>query len=208
MPASPYFDFPELVQALAALGPGDISVNEAAAARPGSAMLTSAGSPNDLLWSKMEAAGGARRVTFDDAPIADARAFQFTEGGAIAVATAFRVLLARKAGVLPVPDNDAAALMAPLVEKRAHLLAGRKKFADGIAHLETVEPKTAARQAKKAELLSDARAYVRALDAVIRAINDAIAAGPNGFGLRFVDRATRILDIGDRTIRAVIEKQA
>jgi hypothetical protein len=42
-PASP-FDFPELVQALAALGPADMSMNEAAAKQPGSSMLTNAGS--------------------------------------------------------------------------------------------------------------------------------------------------------------------
>jgi hypothetical protein len=140
-------------------------------------MVTSIGSPNDLMWSRMEAEGGARIVLLD-APIPGTRAFQFTTGGAEAIGAAFRVLLARKVGKAPIPNDAADAFMAQPVALRARLLAERKKFADGIAHLETVQPKTAERQPMKAKLLSGAQIYARALEVAIGAINDAIAAGP------------------------------
>jgi hypothetical protein len=46
-------DAAQLEQRLRKLSPGDLSVIEASALRPGSAMATSPGSPNDLLWSDM-----------------------------------------------------------------------------------------------------------------------------------------------------------
>jgi hypothetical protein len=189
-PADAPFDFPELVDALGALGPADMSANEAAMRQPGSTMLTSAGSPNDLFWSKLETVDAARVVTPDGMPpLPGMRAFQFTEGGARAIAIAFRVLLARKAGGLPEPDAEAAAFMAPAVEKRTQRLERRKKTAEAIAYLETIEPKTAERQAKKAELRRDSQTFLRFLDAAIGAINDAVATGPNQLALGFGKRS-------------------
>jgi hypothetical protein len=86
---------------LATLSPGDLSVNEGAAARPGNAMITSVGSPNDALWSQMEHAGWTQRIVVDDLPMAHvARTYAFTETGARAVKTALVELVAQKAQLM------------------------------------------------------------------------------------------------------------
>jgi hypothetical protein len=86
---------------LATLSPGDLSVNEGAVARPGSAMITSMGSPNDALWSRMEHAAWTQRIVVDDLPMAHlASTYAFTETGARAVKTALVELVAQKARLM------------------------------------------------------------------------------------------------------------
>ncbi|MBR0894989.1 hypothetical protein JQ616_08525 [Bradyrhizobium tropiciagri] len=86
---------------LATLSPGDLSVNEGAAARPGSVMITGVGSPNDALWSQMEGAGWANRITVDDPSMANvASTFAFTEAGARAVTKALAELVSWNAQIM------------------------------------------------------------------------------------------------------------
>ncbi|WP_157113489.1 hypothetical protein [Bradyrhizobium embrapense] len=96
-PSSSAFDDRQLCLWLATLSPGDLSVNEGAAARPGSAMITSVGSHNDVLWSQMERADWTQRIAVDDVPMAHlASSYTFTETGARAVKTAIAELISRK----------------------------------------------------------------------------------------------------------------
>lgn len=95
------FDVRQLCFWLATLSPSDLSVNEGAAARLGSAVITSVGSPNDALWSQMEHAGWTQRIVVDDLPMAHlASTYAFTETGARAVKTALAELVARKARLM------------------------------------------------------------------------------------------------------------
>ena len=57
---------PSLVRDFAALSDGDRSVLIAAAGEPGSTMMTSSGSPNDRLWTKLAKVGWTERA--DDVP--------------------------------------------------------------------------------------------------------------------------------------------
>jgi hypothetical protein len=88
------FDAAQLEERLRKLGPGDLSVIAASASKPGSAMTTSPGSPNDALWSDMEKVGWTKRVNpFEGTPNAKElgallRMFELTEEGAKAVVTA------------------------------------------------------------------------------------------------------------------------
>lgn len=87
------FDARQLRFWLATLSPGDLSINEAAAARPGSAMITGIGSSNDALWSQMERVGWAQQIAVDDPSMAGVgRIYAFTEAGARAVTTALAEL--------------------------------------------------------------------------------------------------------------------
>ncbi|VIO75517.1 hypothetical protein CI41S_48190 [Bradyrhizobium ivorense] len=95
------FDARQLCLWLATLSSGDLSVNESAAARPGSVMITTVGSANDALWSQMERAGWAQRIALDDLPMAHvASPYAFTEAGARAVTAALAELVARKAKLM------------------------------------------------------------------------------------------------------------
>jgi hypothetical protein len=88
------FDAAQLEERLRKLGPGDLSVITASASKPGSAMTTSPGSPNDALWSDMEKVGWTKRVSpFEGTPNAKElgallRMFELTEEGAKAVVSA------------------------------------------------------------------------------------------------------------------------
>ncbi|WP_145987167.1 MULTISPECIES: hypothetical protein [Bradyrhizobium] len=95
------FDARQLRFWLATLSPGDLSVNEGAAAHPGSLMITSIGSPNDALWSQMERAGWAQQIAGDDLSIAGvASTYAFTELGAHAVTKALTELASWNAEVM------------------------------------------------------------------------------------------------------------
>jgi hypothetical protein len=95
------FDARHLRLWLATLSHGDLSVNEGAAARPGSAMITGIGSPNDSLWSQMERAGWAQQIAVDDLSMAGvASTHAFTEAGARAVTTALAELLSWNAQIM------------------------------------------------------------------------------------------------------------
>lgn len=95
------FDAHQLWTWLSSLAPVDLSVNEAAAARPGHVMMTGVGSPNDELWSQMERVGWTHRIAADDLPMAQmASTYAFTEAGARAVTTALTELVARRARLM------------------------------------------------------------------------------------------------------------
>ena len=81
------FDVDQLAARIRALSAGDRSVIVASASTPGAAMMTSAGSANDSLWSEMEAVGWTARDK--EKPPADfLRVFVLTESGARAVKAA------------------------------------------------------------------------------------------------------------------------
>ena len=54
---------PELTRMVAALSPGDMSTIEAAAREPGAVILTTRGSPNDAICSRLAAEGWTRAET-------------------------------------------------------------------------------------------------------------------------------------------------
>jgi hypothetical protein len=94
-------DAAQLEERLRNLSPGDRSVIEASASKPGSAMTTSPGSANDQLWSDMEKVGWTKRVNpFEGAPNAKElaallRAFELTDAGTKAVTAALAKIRAR-----------------------------------------------------------------------------------------------------------------
>jgi hypothetical protein len=95
------FDARQLCLWLSTLSHGDLSVNEGAAARPGSAMIAGIGSPNDTLWSQMERAGWTQRIAVDDLSMTGVTStYAFTEAGARAVTTALAELVDRKARIM------------------------------------------------------------------------------------------------------------
>jgi hypothetical protein len=95
------FDARQLRFWLATLSPGDLSVNEGAAARPESAMITGIGSPNDALWSQMERVGWAQQIAVDDLSMSGvASTYAFTEAGARAVTTALAELVSWNAQIM------------------------------------------------------------------------------------------------------------
>jgi hypothetical protein len=100
-PNSLAFDARQLRFWLATLSPADLSLNEAAAARPGSAMVTAIGSPNDALWSQLEPVGWAQSITAGDLSMSgETSTYAFTEGGARAVTTALAELASWNARIM------------------------------------------------------------------------------------------------------------
>lgn len=100
-PGSAAFDSLQLRLWLATLSAGDLSVNESAAACPGSTMITTVGSANDALWSQMEHAGWTQRITADALSIPGVTsAYALTETGAYAVAKALAELVSWNAQIL------------------------------------------------------------------------------------------------------------
>lgn len=95
------FDACQLRFWLATLSPGDLSLNEGAAAGPKSAMITGIGSPNDALWSQMERVGWAQQIAADDLSMSGvASTYAFTEAGARAVTTALAELVSWNAQIM------------------------------------------------------------------------------------------------------------
>jgi len=100
-PNSAAFEARQLRFWLATLSPADLSVNEAAAASPGSAMATMTGSTNDALWSQMERVGWAQPIAADDLSISRVTStYAFTEAGARAVTTALAELASWNARIM------------------------------------------------------------------------------------------------------------
>ncbi|CCD86678.1 protein of unknown function [Bradyrhizobium sp. ORS 285] len=175
---SSVFDAHQLCIFLSSLAPGDLSVNEAAAARPGAAMMTSVGSPNDELWLRMEQVGWTRRVPGDLPAAPPTSTYTMTEAGARAVTMAVSELIARRAllmGTIKGFDPRSAP------EHLTRLCA-----AFGWLALRTEALRTLAEQARPALHKSQARqrAYVQALNEIggglsmaASCIADAIAHG-------------------------------
>jgi hypothetical protein len=95
------FDAGQLRFWLATLSPGDLSVNEGAAAHPESAVISGIESPNAALWSQMERVGWAQSIAVDDLSMSGlASSYAFTEAGARAVTTALAELVSWKAQIM------------------------------------------------------------------------------------------------------------
>jgi ABC-type transporter Mla MlaB component len=85
---------------LATLSPGDLSVNESAAVRPESTMVTGVGSANEALWSQMECSGWTKQITTDALSIPGVTiAYTLTETGARVVTKALAELVSWNAQI-------------------------------------------------------------------------------------------------------------
>ncbi len=95
------FDSRQLCLWLATLSPGDLSLNEAAAARFGGTMTTGVGSANDALWSQMLRAGWTQQITTDALSIPGVSStYMLTETGARAVTKALAELVSWNSHIL------------------------------------------------------------------------------------------------------------
>jgi hypothetical protein len=197
------FDARHLRLWLATLSPGDLSVNEGAAARPGSAMITGIGSPNDSLWSQMERAGWAQQIAVDDLSMAGvASTHAFTEAGARAVTTALAELLSWNAQIMglfngfdphtePERVRQACSIFSRLALRAAAQLAIAKK----------ATPATEEAQARQ-------RDCILALDEISKGvlmagqyIVEALALGPDSDdGRDRLERATKGLRYADQCL--------
>ena len=136
---------------LASLSPGDLSVNEAAAARPGSAMITGVGSANEALWSQMEHVGWAQQVTTDAISIPGVTsAYTFTETGARAVTKALAELVSWNDQILEI-FNRFDLHTAPGHVRQLSSLVGRLtlRTAAQLAIAKEAKPATAEAQARQ-----------------------------------------------------------
>lgn len=96
-------DSPQLCLWLATLSPGDLSVTEAAAARPGSTMTTGVGSANAALWSQMLRTGSTQQIATDALSIPGVSStYMLTETGARAVTKALAELVSWNSHILEV----------------------------------------------------------------------------------------------------------
>ncbi|MGL9622883.1 hypothetical protein QRQ56_33395 [Bradyrhizobium sp. U531] len=191
-PSSAAFDGLQLRLWLATLSAEDLSVNEGAAACPGSTMITSVGSANDAMWSQMEHAGWTQRITADALFIPGVTsAYALTETGARAVARALAELVSWNAQILEL-FNRLDLHSAPEHVRQLCSLHGRLT-------LRTAAQQAIAKKAKPAteEAQARQRGCILALDEVSKGvliagqhIVEALALGPESDAGR--DRLERV----------------
>ncbi|MEH2484882.1 hypothetical protein [Bradyrhizobium sp. AZCC 2230] len=188
---------------LATLSPGDLSVNEAAAARPGSTVATGVRSANDALWSQMERVGWTQRITDELLSIPGVTsAYVLTEAGARAVTTelaAIATVIGQMVGKIEGRDPHTA-------PERVRRLCDIV----GALFLRTTCQSTLAREAKPAgeDAQARQREYLLALDEILTGVStagifitDAIAHGPDSdVGLDLLERSTAGLHYADQCL--------
>jgi hypothetical protein len=194
---------PHLWIRLAQLGPGDLSVNQAAAVQPDAVMGTAHGSLNDALWSDMMELGWTREITLDQPVLAAAtRAFAFTSAGIRVMTEALAELTRRKAELLAkirgYSPGSASARVTAVCERVGYLsikLVALLIMANGRA------PETPEGRAHHADYVAALEEIARGVERAARAIGDAIAAGPDSNdGRDWLDRTTKALDYADHML--------
>jgi ABC-type transporter Mla MlaB component len=165
---------------LATLSSDDLSVNECAAARPESPMITGVGSANEALWSQMECAGWTQQITTDALSIPGVTsAYTLTETGARAVTKALAELVSWHAQILEI-FNSFDLHTAPEHVRQLSSLFGRLtlRSAAQLAIAKKTKPTTEEAQARQ-------RDYILALDEISKGvltagqyIVEALALGP------------------------------
>jgi hypothetical protein len=194
---------PHIWLRLALLGPGDLSINQAAVAQPEHVLMTGLGSSNDALWSDMMELGWAREITLDQSiRTADTRAFAFTHAGTRVMTEAFAELARQKAALFAqirgYSPGAAPASVTAVCERLVHLsikLLAVLILAKGRA-FETQEGR-----ARHAEYVAALEDIARGVERAARAVGDAIAAGPDSDdGRDWLDRTTKALDYADHLL--------
>ncbi|WP_162914476.1 hypothetical protein [Taklimakanibacter lacteus] len=193
---------PHLWTRLALLGPGDLSVNQAAVVQPESLMVTGHGSPNDALWSEMVEIGWTREIRLDQPVLTASRAFAFTDAGIRVMTEALAELARQRAALLAkiggYSPGSAPASVTAVCERIGYLstkLLALLIMAKGRAS-ETHEG-----GGRHAEYLAALEAIARGVEAAARAVGDAIAAGPDSDdGRDWLDRTTKALDYADHML--------
>jgi hypothetical protein len=194
---------PHLWTRLAALGPGDLSVNQAAVAQSGNVMATGAGSANDALWSDMMELGWTREIALDQPVLAAAtRAFAFTDAGIRVMTQALSELARRKAALLAQISGYRPGLAGARVTAlcdRLGILA--MKLLALLIVARSRAPGLHDSPARHAEYVAALEELARGVEAAGRAIGDAITAEPDSDeGRDWLDRATKALDYADELL--------
>ena len=194
---------PHLWIRLALLGPGDLSVNQAAVAQPKSVMGTGLGSPNDALWSDLAELGWTREITLDQPVLAAAtRAFALTGAGIRVMKEALAELARRKAALLAkirgYSPGSAPARVTAVCERLGSLSI---KLVALLIMAKGRPSEMQESRARHAEYVAALEEIARGVEAAARAIGDAIAAGPDSDdGRDWLDRTTKALDYADRML--------
>lgn len=146
---------------LGTLSPSDLSVNEAAAARPGSTMITEVGSANEALWSQMEHAGWTQQITTDALSVPSVTsAYTLTESGSLAMMKALAELVSWNTQILEA-SNSFDLRTAPEHVRQLSSLVGRLtlRTAAQLAIAKMTKPATGEAKARQ-------RDYILALDEI------------------------------------------
>jgi hypothetical protein len=219
-PAGPYvndssnlaaFDARRLRFWLATLSPSDLSVNEAAAARPGSAMITGIGSANDVLWSQMERTGWAQQIAFDDPPLAGlASTYAFTEAGALAVTTALAEVISWKTQIMEIFDRSGLHT-APEHVRQLCSLFGRLALRSGaqLAIVKKATPETEEAQAEQRECILALNEISKGVLTAGQFIVEALLLGPESdAGRDRLERTNKGLAYAERCLTEWLTKIA
>lgn len=165
---------------LATLSPGDLSINEAAAARPKSTMSTGVGSTNEALWSQMECAGWTQQSTADALSIPGVTiTYTLTETGARAVTQALAELLSWNAQVLEL-FNSFDLLAAPEHVRQLSSLASRLilRTAAQLAIAKEAKPATEEAEARQRDCILALDEISKGVLTAGKYIVEAVALGP------------------------------
>ncbi|UPK33576.1 hypothetical protein IVB18_36080 [Bradyrhizobium sp. 186] len=174
------FDARQLRLWLATLSLGDLSVNEGAAARPGSTMVTGVGSANEALWSQMEYAGWTQQITTDALSIPSVTsAYTLTETGARAVTKALAELVSWNAQILEI-FNSFDLHTAPEHVRQLSSLSGRLtlRTAAQLAIAKKAKPATEEAQARQRECILALDEISQGVLTAGQYIVEAVALGP------------------------------
>lgn len=188
---------------LATLSPGDLSVNEGAAARPGSTVVTGAGSANDELWSRMEPAGWTQRITVEPLSIPGVTsAYTLTVTGARAMTTELAAIVTVKSEIVGNIEGFDPQTAPERVRRLCDVL--------GALALRTTCQSTLVKEARPSTEDAQARqrACILALDEILKGVStagifitDAIAHGPDSSaGLDLLERSTAGLRYADQCL--------
>ena len=188
---------------LATLSPGDLSVNEGAAARPGAIVVTGAGSANDALWSQMEHAGWTQRITDEPLSIPGVTsAYVLTEAGARAATTELAAIAAVKseiAGRVEGFDPHTAPERVRRLSDMMSTLFLRTTCQSAL--VKEAKPTNDDAQARQRECLLALDEILKGVSTAGIFITDAIAHGPDsGVGLDLLERSTAGLRYADQCL--------
>jgi len=178
---------------LAMLSPGDLSVNEGAAARPGSTMATGVGSANEALWLQMARAGWTQQITTDILSIPGVTsAYTLTESGARAVTTELAAIVNVKRQMVGKIEGFDPHTATERVRQLCDIFSALfLRTSCQLALAKQAEPLNEQGQARKRE-------HILALEEILKGvatagifIADAIAHGPDSsVGLNLLERTT------------------